>query len=290
MTRLAYIPPLAIDRLFGFLATRAVTGFERVDGARYARSMRTTDGHPVVVELETVPDTAAFEVRMTAVGDRAPQRQHDVVRAVRRMLDLDADPSAIDGVLMTDPVVRPLVAAAPGTRVPRTTDGFELAVRGIVGQQVSVTGARTTLGRIVDRFGDRIDPPIGGVSHLFPTAERLTDAPPDAFGMPAARADAIRRLAGAVAIGEIDLSGGAELDATLQALRSIKGIGTWTVDYIAMRALGDGDAFLVGDLGVRRGFATLGLPDDARSMLEHAERWRPWRAYAAIHLWQSGPR
>jgi AraC family transcriptional regulator of adaptative response / DNA-3-methyladenine glycosylase II len=208
-----------------------------------------------------------------------------VERAVRRLLDLDADPGAIDATLRADPLLRPLVRSAPGLRLPGAVDGFEIVVRAVVGQQVSVAGARTTLGRIAERFGEPLPEPLGTVVRTFPTPARMADAPRDGLGMPRGRADAIVEVARSVESGELDLSGEADPVATRERLRAIRGIGAWTEEYIAMRALGDRDAFPVTDLGVRRGFRRLGLPDDARSMLEHAERWRPWRAYAVIHLW-----
>ena len=179
-------------------------------------------------------------------------------------------------------------AAAPGTRLPGTTDGFELVVRAIVGQQVSVAGARTTLARIAARFGEPLAAPAGSIVRLFPTPERLAEADPGSLGMPSARAGAIAALARAVAAGELDLTGSAELEATIGALRSIRGIGEWTAAYIAMRALRDPDAFPLGDLGIRHGFGALGLATDPAAMRERAERWRPWRAYAAMHLWHAG--
>ena len=162
-----------------------------------------------------------------------------MVQAARRLLDLDADPSVIDAALADDPVMRPLVRAVPGMRVPGSSDGFELAVRAIVGQQVSVGGARTTLGRIAERFGEPLATPVRSIVRLFPTAERLADAPRDSFGMPGARAYAIVAVAGAVASGELELSGAAGLAPTLEALRAIPGVGEWTTAYVAMRALRD---------------------------------------------------
>jgi AraC family transcriptional regulator of adaptative response / DNA-3-methyladenine glycosylase II len=250
------------------------------------RSIRTPTGSPAVLEIELDPSEPVVTVRVR--GDGAAG---SVERDVRRLLDLDADPGAVDATLAADAVLRPLVRSAPGTRVPGAVDGFEIAVRAIVGQQVSVAGARTTLGRIAERFGEPVPEPLGSVSRIFPTPARLAEAPRDGMGMPGARADAIVAVARAVERGELDLSGEADLSATRERLRAIRGVGAWTEEYVAMRALGDRDAFPVTDLGVRRGFRRLGLADDARSMLEHAERWRPWRASAVIHLWShsAGP-
>ncbi|HJR97253.1 MAG TPA: DNA-3-methyladenine glycosylase [Actinomycetota bacterium] len=278
--RLDHRTPLADGHLLGFLGSRAIAGCEAVEGRRYARSIRMPTGAPAVVEVE--PEPSEPFVTMWIRGDGAPGA---VERAVRRLLDLDADPGAIDATLGADPALRSVVLSAPGMRLPGAVDGFEIAVRAIVGQQVSVAGARTTLGRIAQRFGEPLSEPVGTVVRVFPTPARLADAPRDGLGMPRTRGDAIVEVARAVESGELDLSGEADLSATRERLRAIRGVGGWTEEYVAMRALGDRDAFPVTDLGVRRGFRRLGLPDDTRSMLEHAERWRPWRAYAVIHLW-----
>ncbi|MBW2316655.1 MAG: DNA-3-methyladenine glycosylase 2 family protein, partial [Deltaproteobacteria bacterium] len=189
--------------------------------------------------------------------------------------------------LSADPTLARVVAAHPGLRVPGAFDGFELAVRAILGQQVSVRGATTLAGRLVERFGT----PCPGesdaaVSRLFPRPERLARARIEAIGLPAARAGAIRALARAVSSGEIVLDGSADPDETCAALEALPGIGPWTSAYVAMRALREPDAFLSGDLGLRRALATPeGLPS-ARALGERAEAWRPWRAYAALYLWQ----
>lgn len=278
--RLDHRIPLADGHLLGFLGSRAITGCEAVEGRRYARSIRMPTGAPAVVEVE--PDPSEPFVTMWIRGDGAPGA---VERAVRRLLDLDADPEAIDATLGADPALRSVVLSTPGMRLPGAVDGFEIAVRAIVGQQVSVAGARTTLGRIAERLGEPLPEPLGTVVRVFPTPARLADAPRDGLGMPRARAGAMVEMARAVEGGELDLSGETDLTSTRERLRAIRGVGAWTEEYVAMRALGDRDAFPVTDLGVRRGFRRLGLPDDPRSMLEHAERWRPWRAYAVIHLW-----
>jgi AraC family transcriptional regulator, regulatory protein of adaptative response / DNA-3-methyladenine glycosylase II len=281
--RLRYRSPLDAEHLLGFLGSRAIPSVEAVHDGRYTRTMRAPAGAPIVLELELDRIEASFVLRATGSGAFG-----SVVRSVRRLLDLDADPVAIDSRLGADPVLRELVRSTPGTRLPGAVDGFEIVVRAIVGQQVSVAGARTTLGRITERFGEALAEAVGSVARVFPTPARLADAPPDGLGMPRARADAIVTVARAVESGELDLSGDADPAATRERLRSIRGVGEWTEEYVAMRALGDRDAFPVGDLGVRRGFRRLGLPDDPRSMRQRAERWRPWRAYAVIHLWNSG--
>jgi AraC family transcriptional regulator of adaptative response / DNA-3-methyladenine glycosylase II len=196
------------------------------------------------------------------------------VQRCRRLLDLDADPEAVDATLATDPALAPLVAKEPGVRVPRGVDGFEIAVRAVVGQQISVGGARRVLGRLAR----------GG---RFPDAATVAELPDDAFAMPAARRGTIRVLARAVATGELVLDEGADRAGTEAALRDIPGIGAWTAGYIAMRALGDPDVFLPTDLAVRRAAGRLGLPTSPIALDDHARRWRPWRSYAVLRLWRS---
>src|SRR6185437_15024615 len=211
----------------------------------------------------------AAQLTLADVRDLSP-----AVARARRLFDLDADPEAVDAVLAADPALAPLVAKAPGVRVPRAVDGFEIAVRAIVGQQISVAGARTVLGKLVH-------------DAQFPTPQELLELPDDAFAMPAARRTTLRTLAQTIVDGELDLDGGDDREATLARFMEIPGIGAWTAQYTAMRALGDPDAFLPTDLGVRRGAKAAGLPDDPKALAAHAERWRPWRSYAVIRLWRN---
>jgi AraC family transcriptional regulator of adaptative response / DNA-3-methyladenine glycosylase II len=197
------------------------------------------------------------------------------------VFDLDADPTAIARTLERDPALRPLVRSHPGIRLPGAADGFEVAVRAIVGQQVSVAAARTVLGRIASRFGSPLD---GGT--VFPTAEGLAAAPLEVLGIVGRRAGAIRRVATLVGEGELDLSGVGDRDETVERLLQVDGIGPWTAEYIRMRALRDPDAFVAGDLGVRRAFERLGLDSNPRTIVARAEAWRPWRAYATMLLWR----
>jgi AraC family transcriptional regulator, regulatory protein of adaptative response / DNA-3-methyladenine glycosylase II len=285
--RLAFRPPFATEPLMRFLAARAIPGVEHVDLRCYRRALRAESGGPIIIELAQDPVEPHVDVLVTGVDRRLPPTAR-VLQTARRLFDLDADPVAIDDVLAADGAIRGLVAASPGMRLPGAIDGFEMAARAIVGQQVSVAGARTTLGRLVDRFGERLDTPVGSISLLFPTPDRIADAGNSELGMPAARAEALRSVARAVAADEIDLSAASDLVTTASALRSIKGVGEWTVAYVSMRALGDADAFPEQDLAVRRAFAALGLPSDTMSIRRRAERWRPWRAYAAMHLWNAG--
>jgi AraC family transcriptional regulator of adaptative response / DNA-3-methyladenine glycosylase II len=203
----------------------------------------------------------------------------------RRLLDLDADPVAVDALLSEDPALEPLVRKAPGRRVPRTVDEQELAIRAVLGQQVSTSAARTHAGRLVQDLGDPVEDARGGLTHLFPTCDALVD--PDRLAMPDSRRQTVLRLAQALAEGEIDLAPGADRAEARHQLAAIKGVGPWTVETIAMRALGDPDAFLPTDLGVAQLAPTIGLPTGA-ALIARAERWRPWRAYAVQHLWGLG--
>jgi AraC family transcriptional regulator of adaptative response / DNA-3-methyladenine glycosylase II len=206
------------------------------------------------------------------------------VERCRRLLDLDADPVAIDASLSENPVLERFVARRPGLRVPGHVDGFEVAVRAILGQQISVAGARTIAGRLVTAYGE---PLPGGVSltHVFPTPEAIAAADPETFPMPTARARALVGLAAAVSGGEVVLDRGADRADVRAALLRLPGIGPWTADYIALRGLGDPDVFMTTDLGVRQGMSRLGLTGDAYRV---AQRWRPWRSYALMHVWRAG--
>ena len=279
--RLTSRSPLASEDLLSFLGARAVPGVEQVAAGAYRRSVRTAAGSSVVtarLERDHVTLTVAPNV------DTADLRE-----AARDAFDLDADTEAIDAVLTADPALRALVARRPGIRVPGTFDGFELLIRAIFGQQVSVAGARTSLGSLAARFGTLLEEPDRGVTHLFPNAAQVAAIAPLELGMPRTRATTIRRVAELVESGELRLDRGTPRDETLARLGAVRGIGPWTLAYVAMRALRDPDAFIGGDLGVRRGAAALGLPSSPRELLAHAERWRPWRAYAVMHLWRAIP-
>jgi AraC family transcriptional regulator, regulatory protein of adaptative response / DNA-3-methyladenine glycosylase II len=280
--RLPYRPPFAADALLSFLSTRAVPGVEVVHDGTYRRGVRVTGESSTVISL--TPDLANDLITLDISVDRGLDHAA-LVHGARRAFDLDADSEKIDDALARDTALAPIVRRTPGTRVPGTFDPFELVVRAIFGQQVSVPGARTSLARFAARFGKPLDPPDGEISHLFPTAERVAEISPDDLEMPRGRAEAIQQVGELVASGELDLSGRSRLDETLHTLGEIRGIGPWTLAYVAMRALRDPDAFLAGDLGVRRGFEMLGLPTTPREVLERAERWRPWRSYAVMHLW-----
>jgi AraC family transcriptional regulator of adaptative response / DNA-3-methyladenine glycosylase II len=278
--RLRLRPPYDSDAVGEFLAARAVDGLEVHDVGRRGWT------HRRVVPL---PARAAL-VSVEVVGDHVVVRSDAdlrdtaaLVHRVRRWLDLDAEPATIAAALSADPVLAPLVADRPGLRVPTTVDAWETVVRAIVGQQVSVAGARTLLGRIVRDLGST---EVGGL-RVFPTAAEVADAGVDriaAIGMPGARARSLAAVASGVAGGSIDLRSG-DLDAVGEALLAVPGIGPWTVAYVRLRALGDPDVLPETDLGIRHGAAALGLPDAPRALAERARAWSPWRSYAAQHLW-----
>jgi AraC family transcriptional regulator, regulatory protein of adaptative response / DNA-3-methyladenine glycosylase II len=274
--RLRYRPPLDWNALVGFLATRAIPGVEWVENGTYRRSILVADT-PGTIDLSHSASDVILEI------DHArPECLLGIVSRVRRLFDLDADPVAIASGLSSDALLRPLLKARPGLRVPGTWDGFELGIRAILGQQISVRGASTLAGRLVHRYGRRLEIARAGVTHLFPSAEDLAGADLASIGLPQKRAEALSAFSAAVASGQLVLEGSAAPEQTRERLRSIAGIGAWTAGYVAMRALGDPDAFPAADLVLLRAARAR----TARELLGFAERWRPWRAYAALHLWQ----
>ena len=273
---LAFRAPLCVDNLFGHLAATAVPGVEEVRDGAYRRTLNLTHG-PGIVSLRPRPDHVAGRVLAADQRDR-----DEAVARCRWLLDLDADPAAIDALLATDPVLAPIVAAAPGRRIPRTVDGAEMAARAVLGQQVSTAAARTTAGRLVEQHGEPIDDPEGGLTRLFPTPAVLAGVE---LRGPASRRRSFAALTAALRDGSLTIAPGRTSERELLAL---PGIGPWTAGVIAMRALGDGDAFPATDLGVRQAAAALGLDARPRPLLDHAERWRPYRAYAVQYLWSIG--
>jgi AraC family transcriptional regulator of adaptative response / DNA-3-methyladenine glycosylase II len=210
----------------------------------------------------------------------------EIVRGARRLFDLDADPATIAARLGESPALRRAVARRPGLRVPGAWDPFETAVRAILGQQVSVRAATTLCARLVEAYGEPVSSARAhGLARLFPSPARLAREPLDAVRMPLQRKQAIRALASEVAEGRLDLKDGAGLDALVARLRALPGFGEWTAQVVAMRACSEPDAFPAGDLGVRRALERLGRPASPAAALRLAEAWRPWRAYACMHLW-----
>jgi AraC family transcriptional regulator of adaptative response / DNA-3-methyladenine glycosylase II len=289
--RQPFDPASVID----FLAARALPGVEAVDGLAYRRSLRLPHGHGVV-SLRAVgagdgQGRGGRDGPSFVEGDLVLSDLRDLTTAVsrcRQLLDLDADPVAVRDALCDDPAIGPLVRTAPGRRVPGTADPFELAVRAVIGQQVSVAGARTVAGRLVQAAGEPVPAPDGDITHLFPTPAALADLAertPASFAMPAGRRRALAALATALERGDVVMDPGADPVEVRRALVLLPGIGPWTAEYVALRALRDPDAFMPTDLGIRRGARALGLSGDPAPLLAHAERWRPWRSYAMAHLW-----
>jgi len=281
--RLAYVEPLDGAGLIAFLGARAVPGVEEQTEDVYRRSLRLPCG-PGTVELRPRRGHVAATFRLADADDLALADS-----LCRALLDLDHDPREVTGALGGDPLLGELVRATPGRRVPGHVDGPELAVRAVLGQQVSVAGATTLAGRLVSAHGEPLERPLGRVTHLFPSPRALSEAETGGWAMPRTRRRALQALASALNGGELRLSPGAEIERARRILLALPGIGPWTASYVAMRALGDRDAFLPADHGVRRGLERLGLDGSPRAAERTAEAWRPWRAYAVQYLWSLPP-
>ena len=264
------------------MAARAIPGIEAVREGIYHRSLRLPNGGGVAA-LSAGEGHVAATLWVDDPADLEAAQKH-----CRRLLDLDADPQAILATLAGDPLIGPLVVAAPGRRVPGHVDGVELAMRAVLGQQVSVAGAATLAGRLVAHYGEPLARPRAGVTHLFPSALRLASADPQQLPMPRSRARALVALAAALAGGQVSLNGDMSPSEVRARLLALPGIGPWTAGYIAMRVLGDRDTFLPTDLGVRRALRALGCDERPAGAETLAERWRPYRAYAMLHLWAAG--
>ncbi|HVR05967.1 MAG TPA: AlkA N-terminal domain-containing protein [Solirubrobacteraceae bacterium] len=310
--RLAYREPLDWERLLGFLAVRAVAGVEEVHNGVYRRTLRLPRGQGIV-ELGLPEDGRRRRSPRNAdrgVTGEAAARNRDAghiecrlrlsdlrdltaaVQRCRRLLDLDADPAIPAEHLAGDPLLAASVRGAPGVRVPGAVDGAELAVRAVLGQQISVAAARTAAARLTQALGEPLADPDGGLTHLFPAPGAIAAADPALLAASRAvgvgrRRETLRALTRLLAEGELVLDPGADREEVGARLLQVPGVGPWTAQYVAMRALADPDAFLPSDLGVRRGLEALGHPGDPRSAERSAERWRPWRAYALQHLWGS---
>jgi AraC family transcriptional regulator of adaptative response / DNA-3-methyladenine glycosylase II len=279
--RLAVRQPFDGDGLLAFLGPRAVRGIEEVSGDTYRRTLDLAHGTGVI-ELTPAPDHVRCTLRLHDLRDLA-----SAVQRARRLLDLDADPAAVAELLGADELLAPLVAKTPGRRSPGHVDGAELVFRAVLGQQVSVAGARTHAGRLVAVAGTPLDEPDGGLTHVFPRPAAVAEVDPASLGMPERRKTTLRTLATGLSDGTFVVDPGADRVALERQLAAVPGVGPWTASYIAMRGLGDPDVFMAGDLGVRRALERLGVPGDPRSSAERARSWRPWRSYALHHLWAS---
>ncbi|MEO8556430.1 MAG: AlkA N-terminal domain-containing protein [Actinomycetota bacterium] len=282
LLRLPFRKPFCPDNLFGHLAATAVPGVEEWRAGAYRRTIRLTHGHAVVA-LRPTPDHVACQISLTDQRDLA-----SAISRCRWMLDLDADPVAVDAVLSQDPLMAGLVASSPGRRVPRTVDPAEFAIRAVLGQQVSTAAARTHAGRLVRVYGELVSDPQGGLTHLFPSPQVLASMDPADLAMPQSRRRTLAGLVDALAQGRLHLDPGADWREARARLNAMHGFGPWTVESIAMRSLGDPDAFLAGDLGVKLAAEQLGMPTAAKVLTDHSHLWRPWRSYAVQYLWATG--
>jgi len=286
---LPYRPPFDWAALIGFLEARAIPGVESVIDECYSRTISVL-GEAGIFTVRPTPGRNAVNLSLSFPDPRA---LIGIVERVRRLLDLGADPAIVGATLAVDPDLAPFVHRRPGLRVPGAWDGFEIAVRAIVGQQVSVKGARTLVARIVARCGRPLTGDIAeaggclGLSHLFPEPGDITEIPAHGLSMPRARARALAELARATLAGEVVFTSGLDRETFTRQLMALPGIGDWTAQYVAMRALGEPDALPAKDLVLLRAAAFGGEPMTARRLATRAEAWRPWRSYAVMHLWQS---
>ncbi len=276
--KLRFRPPYQWESMLHFLQPRATPGVEAVEHGSYRRSiaLNNLQGY-FEVSLSKDPDT--LDVRIQFGDSRS---LFLIVERIRRMFDINADWEPIAKRLCTDPALRNAIGAEPGLRLPGCWDGFELTTRAILGQQVTVKGATALAGRLVRKFGRPLSAP-NGLTHLFPEPEVLADAKLASIGLPARRAETIQRLAHAVCSGELNFDAVTDTEAFLSRLCALPGIGPWTAQYVAMRALGEPDAFPSADIGLLHASRLR----SSRALEERAEKWRPWRSYAALYLWHS---
>ena len=279
--RLSCREPFDGAALLRFLEVRAVPGLEDVSDGTYRRALALNHGTGVV-ELRPEARAVRCVLRLDDLRDLATAVAH-----CRRLLDLDADPLAIAEALRGDEVIGGLVRERPGLRVPGCVDGGELALRAVLGQHLSLRAARAWTARLVERLGTPLEQPLGTVTHLFPPAAVLVEADPELLDGPAHHRETVQTLAARLATGDIRIDAGSDPTQTLTRLLAIRGIGSWTASYVAMRGFHDPDAFPHGDAGVRRALDALGRSHDRRSLAALQQRWRPWRAYAALQLWTS---
>jgi AraC family transcriptional regulator of adaptative response / DNA-3-methyladenine glycosylase II len=279
---LPYRPPYDWAAMIRFLAVRAIAGLEFVTNERYSRVIELGNVTGSIT-VSHAPDQSALRVivRFLRLNDLSV-----IIARIRRMFDLSADPGAIVAVLSSDPALAPLVAARPGLRVPGAWDGFEIAVRAVLGQQVTLKAATRLATRIVSAVGTKVTE-VPGLTHAFPRPERFTTAALADAGLPKARAAALAGVAAAIRADERLFDPRRDLTEAVARLRNLPGIGEWTAQYVAMRALGESDAFLAGDVGVQRQLAVNGRRPSVPELLARAEHWRPWRAYAVLHLWMA---
>lgn len=281
--QLPYLEPWDWQQFHRHFALRLLPGVERLDPDGYSRTLRLGQASGWL-SVRTLADRPALELTLS---DSLQQATQPLVGQVRKMFDLDADPQAIAAHFTTDLALGPLIAAQPGLRLPAAYDPFEQAVRAVVGQQVTVKAAVTITRRLVERLGEPLQDAPSELELLFPTAQAIADDPLENIGMPARRAQALRHLAAAVAEGALQLHVEDGADVLVEKLCELPGIGPWTAEYIALRGFGVADAFPAADLGLLKAplWGDGGL--SAKALATRAEAWRPWRAYAAIHIWDN---
>jgi AraC family transcriptional regulator of adaptative response / DNA-3-methyladenine glycosylase II len=277
--RLSFRPPYDWEQVRRFLATRAIPGVESVDAHSYTRTVSTGKGHAIV----SVWPIDGEDALALCVRGAEPGSLMQVFSAARRVFDVAADPTAIGAAFRNDPLIAPLVKRRPGLRIPGVWSAFECAVRAILGQQISVAAARTLASRLVSRAGRAIPTNAAGLTRVFPTAQDLLSANLEGLGITGTRVATLKRLAHAVNSGEVNF--GADSEEVYTAITALPGVGEWTAQYIGLRALGEPDAFPSSDLVLRRMASANGDALTLRALCEKAEAWRPWRAYAAMHLW-----
>ena len=286
--RLPYKAPYDWDAIVRFLSDRAIPGVERVEPLRYARTLTVGDQCGVVVVSPRGDGALSAHIRFPDL-----RALPAVIARIRRVFDLSADPVSIGAHLSQDPALAPLVAARPGLRAPGAWDGFELAVRAILGQQITVTAARGLAARLVETYGAPIHDPAAnelGLTRIFPTPQRLVGEDIAALGMPRARGAALEALARTVAADPTIFTPRADLESAIAALKALPGVGEWTAQYIALRELREPDAFPQADIGLMRAMADeTGQRPTADQLFARSAAWRPWRAYAAQHLWAADP-
>jgi AraC family transcriptional regulator of adaptative response / DNA-3-methyladenine glycosylase II len=280
---LPYHPPYDWPAMLEFFRRRAIEGIEYVAAASYSRSIEL-DGARGSVTVHATDRHALRAVIQFPKLSALPT----IIGRLRRVFDLAADPEIIAANLSTDPILAPLIAARPGLRVPGAWDGFELAIRAVLGQQITVTAAAKLAARLVTQFGERLVETDGVITHVFPQPEKLAAADLSSLGMPRSRAATLSALATAVAADASLLDASCDLDEAVQRLRAIRGIGEWTAQYIALRQLREPDAFPAADVGLMRALSQLeNRTYSSKELLARSQQWRPWRAYAAQHLWTS---
>ena len=253
---------------------------ERVDASGYGRTIRVQRGYARIL-VAPVKGSHALRLQLSRTE---PNDLFEIATTARRVFDLTADPAPIADVLSTDRMLAPLVARRPGLRLPGVWDTFECAVHGVLGQRISVSSARILAQRLVQRFGDRVDAATNGLTHLFPSPEKLANAELNGIGLTAPKIAGLHALARAVLDGSVKLT--AQADEIVRALNALPGVGNWTAQYVVMRAFGEPDAFPRSDLVIRRVSASARSTLSIEAMRDRAEAWRPWRAYATLHLWQ----